>query len=73
MCAFSDKAVSHLPVIAEARVRPRASPCVIFGVQRVYGIDWCQRTWSPLASIVLPLLCTHSSDILSPVLYDSNR
>jgi len=62
-----------MPVTAEARVRPRASPFIICGVQSVKGIDLCQCTWSPRASIVLPMLRTHSSDILSLVLYDSNN
>jgi hypothetical protein len=71
--AFSDKAVSHLPLSAEARVRPQASPCVICGAHRVNGIGWCQCTWPFRVSIVLPMLCTQSSDILSPMLYDSNN
>lgn len=73
MCAISDKADSHLPVTAETRVRPRASPYVICGVQRVTGIGWCQCTWSSHVSIVVSMLCTHTSDILTPVLYDSNN
>jgi len=73
MCAFSDKAVSHLPVTVEARVRPQANPCIICGVQSVNGIGWCQCNRSPRVNIVLPTLCTHTSDILSQMLYDSNN
>jgi hypothetical protein len=73
MCASSDKAVSRLPVTVEARGRTLARPCVICDVQNVNGIGCCQCTWPFRVSIVLPMLCGHSSDILSPVLYDSNK